>query len=156
MENLHETAGGGGHATATSRFARRRNRLLRQAGWASDDGEVYGLAALLGLDDEALQAVEPEAGVEHLAHLAVLAHEDAALCVAGGVAGVDAYALPLAVELGAAEQDGEPLLEARAPGYDHGVVPLGYGRAACYLAPAVLVVAPGGFEGIAEVGGIGM
>lgn len=69
--------------------------------------------------------MEPDARVEHPAHLLVLAHQDAALRVPGGVACVDADALPALVELGPAQQQGEPLLELGRVGDDHGVAASG-------------------------------
>ena len=54
--------------------------------------DVYALA--LGALPEAFhQQAECAARVEHHAHFAVLAHQDAAACVLGSVAGVYAYAL---------------------------------------------------------------
>ena len=41
------------------------------------DGDPDGLTPTLGLDDLLLQAMNPDAGVEHLADLSVLADEDA-------------------------------------------------------------------------------
>ena len=63
------------------------------------DGDPHSLASVFGLHDFLLQLVEPLAGVEYLADLSVLANEDAAFGVLGGIAGMDADALPLAVEL---------------------------------------------------------
>ena len=77
------------------------------------NGDPDGLTFVLGFDDLLLQAVEPDAAVEDFADFTVLAYEDAAFGVCGGVAGMDADALPLAVELRATEQDGKPLLELR-------------------------------------------
>ena len=70
------------------------------------NGDPDGLTFVLGFDDLLLQAVEPDAAVEHFADLTVLAYEDAAFGVFGGVAGMDADALPLAVELGATKENG--------------------------------------------------
>ena len=68
------------------------------------DGDPDGLTPTLGLDDLLLQAMEPDARVEHLTYQAIFAYEDAAFGVCGGVAGMDADAL----EFRHAEQDGEP------------------------------------------------
>ena len=91
------------------------------------DGDSHSLAPVLGLHDFLLQLVEPLTRVEHFADLSVLAYEDAAFGVLGGVAGMDADALPLAVEIGATEQDGEPLLELWRVGDDHGIAAFGDG-----------------------------
>ena len=63
------------------------------------NGDPDGLAFIFGLHDSLFQFVEPLAGVEHLADFSVLANEDAALGVLGGISRMDADALPLAVEL---------------------------------------------------------
>ena len=73
------------------------------------DGYPYGLASVFSLHDFLLQAVEPDAGVEHLADLSVLAYEDATLGVFGSVAGMNANTL----ELGHSEQDGEQNISSR-------------------------------------------
>jgi len=49
------------------------------------------------------------------------------------------------------EQDGKPLLELWREGDDYGVAPFGDGRAAFYLICTVGIVAPSGFEGVAEI-----
>ena len=43
--------------------------------------------------------MEPDARFEHLTYQAILAHKDAALGIFGGVARMDADALPLLVEI---------------------------------------------------------
>ena len=70
------------------------------------DGDPDSLAFIFGLDDFLLEAVEPDAAVNDLTHELVLAYEDATFGVLGGVASVDADALPLAVELGATKENG--------------------------------------------------
>ena len=115
------------------------------------DGNPDGLAAVLGLDDLLFQAVNPDAAVEDFADFTVLAYEDAALGVLGGVACMDADALPFAVELGAAKQDGKPLLELRTPRDHHSITAFGNGRATFHLVGTVGVVAPSWFEGVAEI-----
>ena len=75
------------------------------------DGYPYGLTLTLGLDDLLLQAVNPDAAIDDLPHEFVLAYEDAPLGVLGAVARMDADAL----EFGHTEQDGQPLLQLRAP-----------------------------------------
>ena len=67
--------------------------------------------------ESAFEQVHVASAVEHLAHFAVLAQEDATGGVTAGVAFVDADAL----ELGHVEQEREPLLEFRRPRDDHGV-----------------------------------
>ena len=49
------------------------------------------------------------------------------------------------------KQDGKPLLELWREGDDYGVATFGDGRAAFYLVGTVGVVAPSGFEGVAEI-----
>ena len=49
------------------------------------------------------------------------------------------------------KQDGKPLFELRTPADDYGVTAFGDGRAAFYLIGPVGIVAPSGFEGVAEV-----
>ena len=117
----------------------------------SFDGQPDGLAAVLGLDNLHLQLVEPLAGFEDFTNTLVATDEDAALGVFGGVAHVDADALPLLVELRATEQDGKPHLELRTPRDHYGVATFGYGRAAFYLVCPVGIVAPSGFEGVTEI-----
>ena len=50
--------------------------------------------------------MEPNAAVNDLTHELVLAYKDATFGVLGGVASMDADALPLAVELGATKENG--------------------------------------------------
>ena len=128
-----------------------RDSSLMALAVPSLDGDPDRLAPVLGLHDFLLQLVEPFTAIEHFADFSVLAYEDAALGVFGGVAGMDADALPLAVEIGATEQDGEPLLELRTPRDDHGIAAFGDGRAAFHLVGPVLVVAPCGFQRVAEI-----
>ena len=115
------------------------------------DGNPDGLAAVLGLDDLHLEFVEPLATIENFADFAVLTYEDAALRILGGVARMDADALPFAVELGAAKQDGKPLLELRTPRDHHSITAFGNGRATFHLVGTVGIVAPSWFEGVAEI-----
>jgi len=115
------------------------------------NGNPHALATFLGLDDFLLQAVQPDVRVEHLAHFAVLAHEDAPFGVFRAAAFVYADALPFAVEIGPAKQNGQPLFELRTPGNHHRIAPFGDGRAAFHLVGAVFVVAPGGFEGVSPL-----
>ena len=110
-----------------------RDSSLMALAVPSLDGDPDRLAPVLGLHDFLLQLVEPFTAIEHFADFSVLAYEDAALGVFGGVAGMDADALPLAVEIGATEQDGEPLLELWLIGDDHGIAAFGDGRAAFHL-----------------------
>ena len=102
---------------------------------------------------------ELEAGVEELAGLEVLAYEDAAAGVLGGVAGVDADA----VETADVEQQGQPLAEAGTPRDGHGIPPLGDGEGfqrGCLrerpqhggFVDGGFQFECGGFEGVAEVG----
>ena len=86
-----------------------------------------------------------------MTYQAVFAHEDAALGIFSSVAGMDADALPLLVELRTTEQDGQPLPELRAPRNHHGVSPFGDGRTALHLIRPMRIVAPGRLEGVAEV-----
>ena len=95
--------------------------------------------------------MNPDAAVEDFAHFAVLAYQDAALGILGGVACVDADALPLLVELWATEQDGKPLLKFWREGDNYCVAAFGNGRAAFYLVSPVLIVAPSGFKRVAEI-----
>ena len=81
----------------------------------------------------------------------VLAGEDAAPGVGGGVARVDADALPLAVECLVADDLGQPLAELGTPRDDYGVFALGDGRETGDFHFAVGVVPPRGFEGVAQV-----
>ena len=91
------------------------------------------------------------AGVKYATHLAVLTYEDAALRVLGGVARMDANALPFAIELRTTEQDGQPLPELGRVRDNHRVTPLGNGRPAFDFPAAVSIIAPGGFECITEI-----
>ena len=84
----------------------RSGRDIREIAGPSLDGNPDGLSPPLGLDDLLLQAVEPDAAVNDLTHELVLAYKDATFGVLGGVAGMDADALPLAVELGATKENG--------------------------------------------------
>ena len=99
----------------------------------SSNGEPDGLATRFSLDDLLFQTVNPDAGVEHFAHFAVLAYEDAAFGIFRAVARMDADALPLAIELRATEEDGKPCLKLRTPRDDYRVAAFGDGRAAFYL-----------------------
>jgi len=105
------------------------------------------LAFVLGLDDFLFQAVEPDARVEHLAHFPVLAYEDAALGILGGVARVDADAL----ELRHTEQDWQPLLHLRRVRDDHCIAAFGDGTLTLDLIGPVFVVAPGGFQCVTKI-----
>ena len=73
------------------------------------NGDPDGLTFVLGFDDLLLQAVEPDAAVEDFADFTVLANEDTAFGVCGGVAGMNADA----IEFRHTQQDGKPLLELR-------------------------------------------
>ena len=115
------------------------------------DGDPDGLTLVLGLDDLLLQAVKPDAAVEHLTYQAIFAYEDAAFGVFRAVACVDADALPLLVELWATEQDGKPLLKFWREGDNYCVAAFWDGRAAFHLVGTVGIVAPSGFEGVAEI-----
>ena len=86
-----------------------RDSSLMALAVPSLDGDPDGLTPTLGLDDFLFQAVNPDTAVEHFADFTILANEDAALGVLGGVARMDADAL----ELRHTEQDGKPLLELR-------------------------------------------
>lgn len=111
------------------------------------NGDPDGLTFVLGFDDLLLQAVEPDAAVEHFADFTVLANEDTAFGVFRAVACVDADAF----EFRNTEKDGKPLLELWREGDDYGVATFGDGRAAFYLVGTIGVVAPSGFEGVAEI-----
>ena len=93
------------------------------------DGNPDGLTFILGLDDFLLQAVEPDAAVDQLTNELVLANEDAALGILGGVTRMDADALKLRNP----EQDGKPLFELRRVRDDHGIAAFGDGRAAFHF-----------------------
>ena len=56
-----------------------------------------------------------------------------------------------ALKLWYSEQDGQPLLHLRTPRDDHSVAVFGDSRAAFHLIRPVLVVAPSGFQGVAEI-----
>ena len=115
------------------------------------DGQPDGFTAILSFDDLLFEFVEPLAGFEELAYLLVTAYEDAALGVLGSVTRVDADALPLLVELRATEQNGKPLFELRTPRDHYGVATFRDGRAAFHLVGTILVVAPSGFQCVAEI-----
>ena len=115
------------------------------------DGNPDGFIAGFGIDDLLFEFVEPFAAFEDFTYTLVAAYEDAALGVLGGVARMDSDALPLLVELWATEQDGKPLLELRTPADDYSIATFGDGRATFYLVGTVGVVAPSGFEGVAEI-----
>ena len=68
------------------------------------DGEPDGFVAGFGGYDELFEFVEPLAGFEQTADELVATHEDAASCVCGGIAHVNADALEEVVEVGATEQ----------------------------------------------------
>lgn len=87
----------------------------------SFDGQPDGLAAVLGLDNLHLQLVEPLARLQHLADDLITANEYATLRVLRRVAGVNADALEEPAEVGAAKEQGEPLLELRRVGDNYGV-----------------------------------
>ena len=115
------------------------------------DGNPDGFIAGFGIDDLLFELVEPFAAFEYFTYTLVAAYEDAALGVLGGVARMDADALPLLVELWATEQDGKPLLEFQTPADDYGIATFGDGRAAFYLVGPMGIVAPSGFEGVTEI-----
>ena len=79
------------------------------------DGFAFGF----GFDDFLFQLVEPLAAFEYFSDYLVSAYEDAALRVLGGVACMDADALPQAVEVGASEKKRKPHLEFRTPRDDY-------------------------------------
>jgi len=97
------------HLTASSSVTTRQcsSKLVIALAVPSLDGDPDGFTPTLGFDDFLLETVNPDTTVEHFADFTVLADEDAALGVLGGVARMDADAL----EFGHAEQDGKPLLE---------------------------------------------
>ena len=64
-----------------------------RANLTSLDGDPDRLTSVFGLDDLLFQAVNPDAAVEDFADFAVLAYEDAALGVLGGVARMNADAM---------------------------------------------------------------
>ena len=117
--------------TASSSVTTRQcsSKLVIALAVPSLDGDPDGLTPTLGLDDLLLQAMEPDAAVEHLTYQAIFAYEDAAFGVCGGVAGMDADAL----EFRHAEQDGEPRLELRAPRDHYRIAAFRNRRAAFYL-----------------------
>lgn len=114
----------------------------------SADGNPHPFAQRTG-GEAAHEAAFPKARVEHLAGLAVLAHEDASLRIVGCVAGMDTDAF----ELGHVEQQGQPAPEAGRVGDHDRVAPVGDGRAACYLVARLARSqgAPRGFQRVAEV-----
>ena len=69
------------------------------------DSDPDGFAPTLGLDYLLLQPMQPDARVNYLTYKLVLAHKYAPFGILGGVARMDADALPLAVELVVAKQD---------------------------------------------------
>ena len=79
------------------------------------DGDPDGLTFVLCLNDLLLQAVNPDARVEHFADLTVLANKDAAFGVFRAIARMDADALKFRY----AEQDGKPRLKLRTPRNHH-------------------------------------
>ena len=88
-----------------------RDSSLMALAVPSLDGQPDGLTSVFGLHDLLLQFVEPLAGVKHLADLSVLADEDAALGVLGGVASMNADS----AEHRHSEQYGKPFLHLRRP-----------------------------------------
>ena len=60
-----------------------------------------------------------------------------------------------ALELRYAEQDGKPLLHLRTPRDDYSIAAFGDGRVAFHLVGTVPVVAPSGFEGVADLKPLG-
>ena len=88
------------------------------------------LVAVSRLDEAVDEPLEPDARVQHHAFFQVLAQEDAALRVCGGVASVDADAL----ELGHVYQQGEPFLKLGRVGHHDGVSSFGNGGLALCLA----------------------
>ena len=115
------------------------------------DGYPHPFALVFCVGNLLHHAVEPQTGVEHLAHFAVFTYEDATLGVLCCVAGMDAYALPLSVEHWTAEQYWQPCFELRRIADDYGVPALWYGTSALHLVCSVFVVSPRGFESVAEV-----
>ena len=97
------------HLTASSSVTTRQcsSKLVIALAVPSLDGDPDSFTFFFGLYDLLFQAVEPDATIEHFAHLSVFTNEDAAFGIRGGVASMDADAL----EFGHAEQDGKPLLE---------------------------------------------
>ena len=115
------------------------------------DGQPDGFTFILGLDDLLFELVEPFAAFEDFTYTLVATYEDTALGVLGGVARMDADALPLLVEFRATEQDGKPHLKLRTPRDHYGVAAFWDGRSAFYFVSTVGIVAPSGFEGVAEI-----
>ena len=111
------------------------------------NGQPDCFTFVLGLDDFLFQAVNPDAAVEHFADFAVLAYEDAAFGIFRAVAGMDADAL----KFWHSEQDGKPLFELRTPRDHHSIAAFRNRRATFHFIRPVLVVAPSGFEGVAEI-----
>ena len=111
------------------------------------DGDPDGLTPTLGFHDFLFEAVNPDAAVEHFAHFAVLAYQDAAFGVFRAVACVDADAL----EFRNTEQDRQPFLKLWRVRYNHGVAPFGDGRSAFYLMTAMGIISPSGFQCVAEI-----
>ena len=93
------------------------------------NGDPDGLTFVLGFDDLLLQAVEPDAAVEHLANFTIFTHQDTAFSVFRHIAGMDADTL----ELRHAEQDGQPCPKLLTPRNHHGIAAFRNRRAAFYL-----------------------
>ena len=115
------------------------------------DGQPDSFITGFGIDYLLFQAMNPDAAVEDFADFTVLAYEDAALGVLGGVARMDSDALPLLVELWATEQDGKPCLELWTPRDHYGIATFGDGRAASHLVGTVFIIPPSGFQRVAEI-----
>ena len=115
------------------------------------DGNPDGFIAGFGIDDLLFEFVEPFAAFEDFTYTLVATYEDAALGVLGGVARMDADALPLLVEFRATEQDGKPHLKLRTPRDHYGVAAFWDGRSAFYFVSTVGIVAPSGFKRVAEI-----
>ena len=107
------------HLTASSSVTTRQcsSKLVIALAVPSLDGDPDGLTPTLGLDDLLLQAVNPDAAVEHFADFAVLAYEDATFGVFRRVARMDSDAL----ELRYTEQDGQPCPKLLTPRNHHGI-----------------------------------
>lgn len=104
--------------------------------------------ALVAVVNGLHQTLEGAAAVVDAAHLGVVAHEDAALGVLGGVAAVDADA----VVMGHADEQGQPTMEAWAHRHHHGVTAFGDGGLALGLAATVVEVDPVRLKGVTEIG----
>lgn len=130
-----------------------------------DDGDPDALASVSRRRDGIDEAMQPDARVYHHASEFVFARQDAALRIIGVVTGMDADALKARNAL----QQGQPLLESRRLGDEHGISALGYGSLALHLLRLLLrhspqthilllgqqgdaqQVAPRWLQGIAEV-----